>query len=361
MNITQIFIIMMLFFSYSCSKGSGPTEDVDSSQKEESTGIDYSSYSFLNPSDINENFPIDSSIRNIIVVDGKIFISSLSTIYVFESNFETNTSQDLTEFTISGIVKVTADNNKNIYIGLTSGGGKPGGIVFSNDQGDTFTNINTDFDQTVNDIKINNSGYIYATKYGGVAISKDSGVSFTETNIWDEHDHSVMLNIEVNENGVVFVSSMYGGGLAISDNNGENFTIKTSFNGLSKDMQIKDLALNSNGTLYMATNEGLAVSSDDGSTFVVRNEDNGMESSDLYCIFVDSNDNIFVGSDKGISISNDGGETFVNLNSSDGLIENSSIDKIFVDNFGVIYANQREVESNISRLKILSNFMKYYP
>jgi len=90
----------------------------------------------------------------------------------------------------------------------------------------------------------------------------------------------------------------------------------------------------SNGTLYVATQDGLSISTDGGNTFTNKTNADGLAHNSCNSVY-ESNGTLYVATQGGLSISTDGGNTFINKTNADGLINNNCIGSY--ESNGVIY------------------------
>jgi hypothetical protein len=106
--------------------------------------------------------------------------------------------------------------------------------------------------------------------------------------------------------GKIYVGTN-GGGLAISSDHGNTFSVKTTANGLGSNL-IRSVYASGNN-VYVGTSGGFSFSSDGGQIFV--NRTSGLPSSDVKAISVSAG-NIYVIAG-GLAFSTDNGQNFTNI------------------------------------------------
>ena len=144
--------------------------------------------------------------------------------------------------------------------------------------------------RAVFDLAINPAGYIFAATQNGVYRSTDNGDSWNRTN--SGITASYVNDIIVNINGDVFAGSQgNNGGVFRSTNNGENWTQVNS--GLTE-LSIRELTNNSLGDIFTSTNQNLFRSTNNGNEWTEFSS--GITSFSIQSITASANGIIYAGS-----------------------------------------------------------------
>ena|GEM_PF-882119 len=232
------------------------------------------------------------------------------------------TSDGLGSNFVIGVYKDAS--NGNVYAATT------GGLGISTDGGVTFTNKTTADGLGGNFVrKVYAKGDdIYAATSNGLGISTDGGVTFTNKTTADGLGSDGLRGIAVIGNHVYVATD---DGVSISDNGGSSFSNRTTADGLPSNTINQIAAFDFFGInyIYAATAQGLAVSSDEGLSWIVYNSGTpGYASgSNTSTVFVQEDYSgvihIFAGTvNWGLSVSPDNGTTwttYTNANTSGGL------------------------------------------
>lgn len=221
-------------------------------------------------------------------------------------------------------------------------------IEYANDVDTIIITINDGLESNiVNDVLVSGLS-IYAATTKGLAISNNSGVTFTNFNTDDGYSHDNIKKIVhgpdnklylitgssidiINEQGnlieswstinglasntitdLIFIGSNIfvatGAGLSISTDNGISFITKTTADGLLQDSITK--LEKDGGRLYLVGSSGLNFTDDNGANFTSKTSTDGINHNSLKTIEILDNGDIYTGGTWGISISNDNGVTF---------------------------------------------------
>lgn len=125
-----------------------------------------------------------------------------------------------------------------------------------------------------------------ATFGGGLAISLDGGNTFTMRNVASNGIGCNQLNaLTVDNAGNIFVannSNMCPGGISVSSNNGNSFTFLSATNGF----QGRTILSETTGTIFFGTAGGFYYSTNSGSTFTHLNTALNFESAYINDIFI---------------------------------------------------------------------------
>ena len=158
--------------------------------------------------------------------------------------------------------------------------------IFSQPEWNYLSNT---FDYTVNVIKINSEGHIYAgTKSQGIIKSTDGGLNWEFKN--NGLPENEILSILITQNNTIFAGT-FDGGLYRSINAGENWQKLEA--GLTNTV-ITSLARNEDGIIYAGTKGGgVFYSSDNGSNWSENNS--GLINKDIIDIDINSNGDLYAG------------------------------------------------------------------
>ena len=106
---------------------------------------------------------------------------------------------------------------------------------------------------------------VYAATAGGLSISTDGGVSFSNKTTTNGLGNNFLNGVFVSGSAVYAATN---GGLSISTNGGVSFTNKTTTNGLGSN-SVNGVYV-SGSTIYAATAGGLSISTDGGANFTTK-------------------------------------------------------------------------------------------
>ncbi len=237
-----------------------------------------------------------------------------------EKTFANRTSADgLADNTAQGGVYVSG---KNVFTGTAT----TEGFAVSTDGGASFTTYSSTKGNCVL------SGGVTAMFGAGNKMHLASGVNGVYRSSDATNPSSYALGF-TKANGKIPNNWVYGiypkgnnlyfatkGGLAISKDNGQTFSVKTDANGITGTV-VKSVFV-ADGKIYTGTDgKGLAISTDGGNTFTVKTTADGLGHNQIYRIYV-SGKSVFVTTHGGFSISKDGGNSFTNYTTKEGLGSN---------------------------------------
>lgn len=255
-----------------------------------------------------------------------------------------------------------------------------GGLSYSNNNGNSFNNLSTYKglgSNMIYDVEIVGDK-IFAATSAGLSTSNNGGVSFT--NLFQSN-----TIYEIDHQGSVVVVGSYNG-VYVSLDGGNNFSLKTTANGLGSNL-VKSVDINSDGQICAGTSKGIFISSDNGSTFsekVVSGTSNpyvyeikcsgsniyaatnqgffistnqgssftlysslqGLQASIINDIFLDTNGKVYLSHTSGIAITADNGQSFSNIKSSNGLAS-SYVNKTYVSKGNYLYVSTSKGNSYI--------------
>ncbi len=199
------------------------------------------------------------------------------------------------------------------------------GLNISRDNGATWTTLNkgnSDLAGVANDVFVDvDDKTVYLATSKGVSILPDGAVTFTNK------PSRALTTLVVADDGTIYAGkgdipayavSYYdsdlnsSNSLYISTDGGTTFTETEITDGVDTyDAYyggIYDLFLDSDGVLYIATNDGIWMTADGGASFVHKTTDDGLESNQVSAIFVDDDPiegsgKVYASTPKGVSIS----------------------------------------------------------
>ena len=195
----------------------------------------------------------------------------------------------------------------------------PNGSIKTNSDFSEFTIIDDDTtninDWVFNDFAVSGDGQYYVTTGEGVSISRHSGVS------WDNYlpgnglvgvgDELTSIAARYTPSGNWVLVGSQGEGISFSMDNGGTFaTYNTANDGLAGD-NINSVAMDKNGTLYIATDTGLSLGWDAQNTLFFENHTTmeGLPSDDIRQVLVQDTaqgSNMYLATSNGVSFSSDG-------------------------------------------------------
>lgn len=190
-----------------------------------------------------------------------------------------------------------------------------GGLAISKDAGDTFiirTNSDGIQNYALQDVFVDSSG-IYIANYDGIFVSKDNGITFNK-----------LLTLTRASSVVVVGNTIFAGGhlgLYISRDAGVSFTKATGFTGGVSHIFVKG------NSVYVGTQtSGLAISNDNGLNFTTKTTIDGLGSNAVRGVYVDAEDRIYAATwVGGLSILQPGATSFTNIFQLPGETYNGSI------------------------------------
>ena len=194
-------------------------------------------------------------------------------------------------------------------------------------------------------------GKAYASTFGGLSISDDSGVNWTTytAGLGSTQAFSVFV-----DGGNVYVGT--DNGLGISDNGGTSFTKKAVGNGLGSDIVANSFAIAD--AIYAATDGGVSISLDGGDTWSNKTTANGLNHDSVQDVFVTEaslmpNERTVYAATYGggIAISTDGGDTFTSKTTTDGLADDNTNNVYACDHCGIAtVSNDAGTEGTVSAI-----------
>ncbi|MFP4363242.1 MAG: hypothetical protein ACLFR1_05185 [Spirochaetia bacterium] len=150
---------------------------------------------------------------------------------------------------------------------------------------------------------------IYLGHYGGLSVSTDAGST------WDaiDYDGTAVEYARVNDimrlGDDLFLATQHG--VAKSANNGLNITVATSANGLEEDSyedeDVRSIDADSDGNLYVASDEGVFTSTDGGQSWT---KVFGSDISYASDILIEGS-TIYIGASDGLHVTSDNGTSWV--------------------------------------------------
>jgi|GEM_PF-6329542 len=182
----------------------------------------------------------------------------------------------------------------------------------------------------VNQVFVDKSG-IYTATNNGLYISNDNGATWTNYGISKIGGNNVKDVFVYNDTiftGSINTTGNGSGGLAVSNNQGNNWTIYTSEDGLISTSIYKIYA--DNTKVIIGSSTGISISKDNCLSWT-----NHQFGSWVHDIFINNNI-IYIATEKGIYISNDEGLSWDNFNNNNG-IANDWINGVYAAS-GKIYA-----------------------
>lgn len=266
---------------------------------------------------------------------GKVIIGSNDHLFISQDNYATRDSNNQLALDSNGFTKQNVANNTVKSVLEDSNG-----IIFAvtnfgftkltNNNG-TISTSNKLIGPSLFDVALDSSGNIYVTSDLGLYISTDQGANYNLTSTSTGIARSIIKDIEFDSQNNLYVATDYGG-LAISNDEGSTFTVKT--NMASK--RVYGIAIDqTNDKIFLATYSGISISDDYGETFTNKTTADGLANNTVFCI-VYKNGVLYAGlnnTTNSFAYSTDGGITFTSR-SSNGY----KISKLYVDDAGKIYA-----------------------
>ncbi|MFO1527487.1 MAG: chitobiase/beta-hexosaminidase C-terminal domain-containing protein [Turneriella sp.] len=160
-------------------------------------------------------------------------------------------------------------------------------------------------------------GSLYAGTGAGFSISTNGGSSFSNITPNSHWGTGVVYGIHVS--GTNVYASLQDGGLMVSTNLGNTFSVRTTAQGLGANYVSKTFS--AGGYVYAAGAVGLGVSNDSGATFTNKTTANGLGSNGTYSA-MSNGSTVYVGTFGGLSVSTDNGTSFANRTTANGLGHN---------------------------------------
>jgi hypothetical protein len=220
--------------------------------------------------------------------------------YLSTDGGSTFTAKDL-----RGSVQRITGLGSTLYAAISDGSGY-GGLAISTDHGQSFTirdrasGIPSD---NVDDVAVASSGgltYVYAATFSGLGISSDGGAAFSSKTV----NPSAGSNVDCVWASGATVWACAGSTLNLSTNSGGNFTQRLSGTGSQNAVAV----FGSN--VYLAATDGLWVSGNGGTSWARRTTVEGLASSLVDDVAVDGNGYVLAATNNGLSRSLDSGATF---------------------------------------------------
>jgi ligand-binding sensor domain-containing protein len=187
--------------------------------------------------------------------------------------------------------------------GKTFAGTFGGGVYRSDDHGGSWEPVNTNLTAiSIAALAVNSKGYVFAAtddmnllnpkqKGGGVFLSRNSGMTWTAVN--NNLTNTDVRALAINSLGTIFVGTN-GGGIFRSDNDGDSWT---EFNNRLSNKSVRALAINSNGDIFAGTNGGL-----NSGVFRLRNNttlweqiNSGLGNHQINSLAINRNNDLFAG------------------------------------------------------------------
>ncbi len=337
-------------------------------------GLAISTNSGTSFSNKKTNLSLASSYVSDVFVDsnGYIYAATQSGLSISKNGgvsfFHRTTTQGLGSNNVSDVF---VDSSGYIYAATSNG------LSISTNGGNSFTNKTTADglgSNNVSSIFEDSTGYIYVatigngypTSDGGLSISTNGGISFSNITMTQGLGSNEVHGVYVDSTGYLYVattdynsysyspfgSSSNYGGLSISIDAGLSFNNITTAQGLGSP-QVSGVYVDNNGHIYASTNSysyydsmmnqtvtypgGISISTDSGLSFTNKTTTQGLGSNDVRAVYVKNNGHIYASTSNGLSVSTDGGTSFTNKTTSQGLV-NNFINTVYSDSSGYIYA-----------------------
>lgn len=212
-------------------------------------------------------------------------------------------------------------------------------ICKSTNNGRSFTEVPSYFNEYLYDLSIDNFDNIYVYGYSNhFYMSTDGGATFNRIYV-NTYGMTQIGDLFVANNGTIFIVGTNGGLLKSSDS-GASFTKYDTSNGLPTNQTVA-VAADTTGKIFVATQAGLSISTDGGTSFVTKTTLDGLLSNEIRDMQYTNSGKLIIGTNIGVSISTDDGVTFSN-NDSLGGVSNPSVTKILIDdseNIIVLFQN----------------------
>jgi ligand-binding sensor domain-containing protein len=205
------------------------------------------------------------------------------------------------------------DTDGKIWVGTQYGLNR---YNVSGDSWNEYIVSNSLSNNEVEDIKVDALGNIWVgTEYG---LNRYNGTIWTN---WFQEDGLIQDRVTcLDVSGTdVWTGSNYG----LSHYDGSSFATYGLGNGIT---QVKDVLINTDGSVWAATNSGLVHF--DGTTTTTYTTSDGLVNNYCQSLAKDGSGNLWIGTNGGVSVWN--GSVFTNYTTADGLSQNS-IHGIFVD------------------------------
>jgi len=186
------------------------------------------------------------------------------------------------------------------------------GLLISHNNGVTFYNRIAGLN--INKTRSIGPSKIYAGSNSGLWISNNSGYSFTlhssiiPLSSGTTQSIGKVNDIFIKEDGVVFLATDSGIRAFREediDNNGyEELVVPSLYPNINiGNFPVRSVHLSKHGVIYAATSNGVAISLNNGTNFTYQNNTNGLSSNDVYSVITDSSGSLFAGTINGLSVS----------------------------------------------------------
>jgi photosystem II stability/assembly factor-like uncharacterized protein len=245
-------------------------------------------------------------------------------------------------FPVSAFVGSTVNSvfelNSAVYVGT------PDGLYRSTNFGGSFTKIRSEPITSIYGWE----GKLYALSSSGILISDNGVTNF----VWKTFPYmGTDISVSTYNNFTrIFVST--SSGLAVSANDGESFTLRTTNQGLGTNALLRVAA--SGMYVYTASTAGLSISMDWGGNFTHATSSHGLGTTDVYGVSVMVTE-VYVATRGGLSLSYNAGGTFTTENPS-GSLGNQNIttaravgNKLYVGTPAGLYISTNSGESFVRR------------
>jgi len=240
---------------------------------------------------------LTSNLINALAIspNGHIFAGSTGGGIFRSTDNGNNWSAVNTGLTNLNIGSLVINSNGHIFAGSANG------VFRSTDNGGNWTVVNTGLTNTsIRSLIINSSGHLFVGTPSGIFRSTDNGGSWTVINAGLTSTNVNLLAISPSgEILALTVSSQF----FRSSNNGDNWT-QLNTTGLTN-RDVRSLAINANGHLFVGTYGGVFRSTDNGSTLAPVNT--GLTANFVNALAINRNEHVFAGTINGIFRSLDNG------------------------------------------------------
>jgi len=226
----------------------------------------------------------------------------------------------------SQIYVLTIDGNDRVFVseGII---GTTGGIFFSSNGGDSWTQIDNGLPQyaALRSLVVNGSGHVFVGASSGIYRSTDLGNSWNKINTGFK---GTWINaLTINSKGHI-IAALYDG-IYRSTNNGDSW----SRIGTAGTFYPRIFSRDRSGNLLAGVFKGIVRSTDDGDTWT--NLGSGMPYSDVYAITFSPIGTMYSGTSGGVFRSMDGGMSWTRASAG---LANTSIRALAVSPSGSVFA-----------------------